>query len=588
MIVIPYILTFLTGFLSLKFFTRNNGQYPFFFLTSLSAITGIAITIIITFFSLVIYNHLNLIFIFFVHLMIIATLIIKLKPFNNITYRKPSSSTLTAAVTITFISALSSIYANNYPMGGWDAWTLWNFKSRFLLLSGTRWKELFDPMLARFHPHYPIGLPLFNAWTWAFNPEAVVIPPLINAVIFNFLLAALLTGILQRHCSGKRVIVPALIVFLSPVCMTFMTIQYCDILISLFLMAALGSIIEAHRSGNSRYLILTGLFIGTLAFLKLEGTVLAALTFILAHFYVFKEPRQKSSAIQLWISTVASALPIMLFLLFLAPRSQCFINGVTSSTQPATMSRLTTIFTFIFREVSSPDWHFLWWGAALSTILYANRLFQRRLLIFPGIIAIYLCIVIFQYWINTYYPIMWWLETSFRRILVTLIPLFCLWISLGILTKKPPAQKPGAETVPSEHLRAFDLQDLIPEGSGRNLDIHLLILTFPHQPFPHRRQDRQPAGLIIRFLRRHHGIGNRLSVIKILERHNRADINLICRDIHVLNDTGVGKLAFKLRDLGLTMPLSLFGRIIFSVFRKVPLQSGFTDRFRDLPALGRL
>lgn len=435
MILIPYSLTFLTGIATLCLVMKDRDPLPGFLFTALSAVTGISITIFVTFFSFAFLNRFHLLFIILAHLIYSAALLIYARPKLSLKIPRPSFP-LPAMISCVFlVGILSLLYAKMYPMGGWDAWLGWNFKARFLLLADTRWKELFDPVFWRFHPHYPIGFPLFNAWTMAFTEGTSVFAPLANAVLFNILTACLLIGLLEKNCSSYFFLLPIAVIFTSPLHMIFMTNQYCDVVIGLFLLAGIGTLIEAQRRADTRFLILCGMFLGTLSFLKLEGAVLAVLLFIGAHCY-FPKPINRKTLAAFWMSALISALPMILFLLFVAPSNQSFINGLTSAEQPSTLARLQIVLIAPFREMISMKWRFLWWGLLLVGVMHAKAIFKKELLIFPFIFVFYLGAVSLHYWINTYFPIHWLIDLSITRILGTLLPSIILWICLGMFPKK--------------------------------------------------------------------------------------------------------------------------------------------------------
>ncbi|HSV43653.1 MAG TPA: hypothetical protein VLJ10_03775, partial [Candidatus Bathyarchaeia archaeon] len=62
-----------------------------------------------------------------------------------------------------------------------------------------------------------------------------------------------------------------------------------------------------------------------------------------------------------------------------------------------------------------------------------NRVLRKEILLIPLFLAGYLGIVILYYWINTYFPIAWWLAVSASRILASLLPVTSVWIFAGIL-----------------------------------------------------------------------------------------------------------------------------------------------------------
>lgn len=243
-------------------------------------------------------------------------------------------------------------------------------------------------------------------------------------------------GFLQKHCASKWIYLPVLFLFLTPIYMIFMTNQYCDIVISIFLLAALGSIFEAHQSSHQGFFILSGLFIGTLSFLKLEGALLSSLIFLGGHFYILNRNEKIKTLAVFWLSTFVSTLSMILFLLFLAPKDQSFINGLTSADHPSTLLRFKGILAGVFFQICSARWRYLWSGLIVAGLLYCKKIFQKDILIFPLITIIYLGVVILQYWINTYYPINWWVQNSIGRVMAALFPSLLVWITISILSKK--------------------------------------------------------------------------------------------------------------------------------------------------------
>jgi hypothetical protein len=450
MAIIPYLITFLIGTLSLSLILEKRSPLPGILFIGLSTVTGISITIFITFFSFAIFNQFHLFFIYVTHLSGIALLLLFPKTIRCIPYKKPGRSFFVAAFITLASGALAFIYARAYPFGGWDAWQVWNFKSKFLLLSGFRWKELLDPLFWRTSPHYPLGLPLFNAWTWAFNDNTSVSAPMVNAVLFVTLVTGIMIGILQQHCSSKLLYLPIFILPLSPTYMLFMTNQYCDVVVNLFFLATLITIIETRQSSNRGYLIPAGIFIATLSFLKPEGSVLACLSFLSAHFYLPEKSKKIPACIPLWTSTLLFMIPLILFFLFLSPGNQTFTNGLISADHPATITRLIIILKKLFYEMYSPKWYFLWWILLLAGILNLKKIFLRGILIFPFIIVTYLCVVIFYYWLNTHFPIEWWLDSSLNRVLAVILPTVIIWLSLSILPEKTPTVKGNLEIQPKK------------------------------------------------------------------------------------------------------------------------------------------
>lgn len=438
MIFIPYLLTFLIGFFGLKALIRDKKTIstPLFF--CLSCLIGIAESIFICFFSFIFLNRFHLPFITALHLIEIALLFFMTKQYLSFTHWRIllKKYNINFLCLLVFCGLLAIIYAKTYPFGGWDAWQVWNFKSKFLLLSGTQWKELFTPSLWRSSPHYPLALPLFNAWTWSFANGTPASIPFANTIIFNILVGGLMFSFLHNHSQNKFSYLPAILLFLIPSYMILATSQYCDILLGLFFLASLVVIYQSYVSQKNEFLLLGGIFLGLLSITKPEGTILAGIVFLATHFYLLQQKNKQETLFVFWLSTLIAGIPAILFLLFLSPGNQTFINGLTSITQPSTLLRLKIILAFFIVEVSHIKWGFLWGLILLAGLLNLNRIFKKDLFIFFFPIAVYLLIIFTYYWVNTYFKIDWWLAVSLSRILSSLLPAIIVWVSLAILSKK--------------------------------------------------------------------------------------------------------------------------------------------------------
>ena len=435
---IPYILTLCLGTLGLKALLQNDKTLCTELFLSLAALLGMAESIFICFLSFVFLNRFHLPFILTVHLAEIVVLFFITKNSLNVNGLKSifRIQHLDFAAVLVFAGITAALYTNIYPNGGWDAWQVWNFKSKFLLLSGTRWKEIFDPVLWRSSPHYPLALPLLNAWSGAFAENSLAVITRINAVIFNVITAGLMFGLLRQHSRSRLIILPVLFCFLIPIHMFITTNQYADIFLGIFFLGSLASFYQFVILRKKEFLLSAGIFLGILSFTKPEGSVLAVITFLCGHFYYLKDKGLRRDFPLLWISTLIALIPMIVFLLFLSPGNQTFINGLASQAHPSTLLRLKMIFSFLADETILAGWRQAWPLIFFAGILNLNRIFRQKFFIFYTAIILYLGVVCSYYWINTRFEIMWWLTVSLKRILSTLLPAAAVWVSLGIFSKK--------------------------------------------------------------------------------------------------------------------------------------------------------
>lgn len=438
-LLIPYFLSLTTGILALNllFSQQNRLSLPLFL--ALAFLTGMAESIFICFLGFLIFNRFHLPFIIGAHLIEIFIFLAvssrrplaKLRPGLNLSPWEPD-----LLIVLGLVGCLSWLYSSLYPNGGWDAWQVWNFKSKFLLLSGTHWKDLFDPMLWRSSPHYPLALPLWNAWTAACAPHLLDLAARLNAILLNMLTALVMFSTARQYSNSRWIILPVLLPFTMPSYMFLATNQYADLFITVFFLASLTALFSYHKTHDIAFLAITGLFLGVLSFTKPEGAILAVITFLTGHI-IFRRPSFPRRDVSLfWVATGLALVPAAIFFLFLSPGNQTFFNGLTSTEHPSTLSRLRIIAIFLGREILGIHGGGLWGLILLSALLNFKQAFQKKFALFFLPIIFYLSVVGAYYWINTRFEILWWLSVSLKRILNSLIPAAITWITLAVVQKK--------------------------------------------------------------------------------------------------------------------------------------------------------
>ncbi len=447
-IYIPFLISLLSGMLLVSICTRKNQDMSFFMKTFLAAGIGLGLSAQITYLSFLFLNQLNLFFIMLFHAGMLFTLfIIKLLlkndslsefPIKNISFALLSGTLL--VVLFLFIYPLWQ-YAKFYPHGGWDAWQVWNFKAKFLHLSGDTWTNLFKPMMWRTSPHYPLLLPLINVWGWAMSNQPVSVIPLTTSIIFTILTAGLLfLGLLQNTKSYFSTFAP--LTFLTlPFYNIIATSQYCDIVLSFYLFASLLCLHSFLLSNQPSYTALAGFFIGFLSFTKPEGSIAAGILFLLGGSAIFLHsknkawPQKRSPLLVFCLAVLATAALTVAFQLVHSPGNQTYVNGLFSSEKPVTFLRLNIIFSFLWRELANPHWNKIWGLLGVGIILSKGRCFLGKRAIFPLFIFIYMFIVTAYYIINTNFEIIWWLNVTLFRIYFSLLPVFTYWIFESLLSR---------------------------------------------------------------------------------------------------------------------------------------------------------
>jgi hypothetical protein len=355
---------------------------------------------------------------------------------NNLTFTKSHGLCLLALVLLTIPLAVS---ANHYPLGGWDAWSCWNLKAKFIFLGQENWKDVLAPGLWRSNTHYPLLWPLINVWFCDLGGQFDQVFPLLNSIAFALLTAGiLLFGLLELTGSLLVSIAAAVMVTALPFGVTLYTSQYSDSLLGLYLLSSLTCMLLAEKHNLPQLKIVSMVFLGLMTFTKNEGLISAGITALLI---LWHERSRKEELKNLIIAFLAAALPTIIFTLFMAPKNEAFINGLASTEKPTNLSRLGVIAVYPWFEMISAKWDGFWVLALGGILLAGKKLWQSTLGMIGVSLILYMGVVMAYYAVNTFFEISWWLSTTLSRIIFALIPTIALWIGAGLLSSPARGEK---------------------------------------------------------------------------------------------------------------------------------------------------
>ncbi len=320
--------------------------------------------------------------------------------------------------------------AHYYPLGGWDAWSCWNLKAKFIYLGSEHWKDMLGSDLWRSNTNYPLALPSINVWFWHWSGASQNVS-MFNAIILTLLTAGvLLLGLQELTVSKKISFLITLAVFTLSLGNTLSISQYSDMLSSLFILCTFVCYLLSYKNNNPRWLILTALFIGLLSFTKNEGLVAS---FVLTTLILFSRPNKPLIFLSMLL---LAALPEIIFYLFMAPHNQAFINGLFSVNKPSTLSRLQYVLVYPLHELIGLQWSGLWILAMTGLIVGRKKAFKKPLAVIGLFIVSYLIVVLTYYQINTFFEIDWWMNNTLNRIIFALMPTTFLWLGLSLFATR--------------------------------------------------------------------------------------------------------------------------------------------------------
>ena len=440
--LIPFIISFCLGSLIIRTALKNKTS-PSLFLCFLALAIGLGVSGFITFTSFILFNQLIPWFVITLNLVSIAALCFilrKNRQLHPMIFLPTLSRSEGIAILVIMLTMLPVFFFTQlYPYGGWDAWSCWNTKARFLFLGGTSWSNMFDPAAWRIQILYPFLLPLINVWVWCFGTTATYAVPAAMTCVIPFLVAGLLYSAIKELTGKSYALIAPVWLLTNWFIVQLSASQYSDLLLGLLLLSSVLLFLYFKRTGNPGYLSLMGLTIGLMSFTKVEGTALGTLTFLAAFALIQQDSNlrasRKSGIGNLFLTSLLAAIPLIIFAAFYAPRqSGIFINGLTSAEHPVTIERIGLIFHYYAMEFLSPKWNGTWIVLLIGLLLGGRQTFRKELLILPLILGGYFIIFTGSYAVNTFYEIIWWLDTSLNRVIFAVMPTVILWTFLSLRT----------------------------------------------------------------------------------------------------------------------------------------------------------
>jgi hypothetical protein len=211
---------------------------------------------------------------------------------------------------IAFVSA-----SDLNPQGGWDAFSIWNLRARFLLHTET-WRYAVTPYPVGAHMEYPLLLSsvIARGWTYTGSPSSAV--PIVTAGVFAVALVMLLVSALSLERGAGIGLLAGVLLLANPSLTNQAPSQYADIPLSFFFLAALVLVVRGGKSARPvRDLSLAGALAGFAALTKNEGALL--LVALVAAIFVgaWRAAGWRSAVRQSGIF-VLGALPALLLLLW--------------------------------------------------------------------------------------------------------------------------------------------------------------------------------------------------------------------------------------------------------------------------------
>jgi len=368
---------------------------------------------------------------------------------------RPDARTVAWLVLLIVAAALSTLnfalYSAQSPHGYEDAWTIWNSAARFIYLAGDQWLALMANG-SWFHSDYPVMLGLNVAEGWSIVGMDTTRIPMVVAYIFDFAVVGLLFSALMISKDFEQGALAAILIA-SVTQLPFLGAwQYADVPLSYFFLAT-GVLFYLYTLlGETRLVVLAGLFACLAAWTKNEGVpfVLLSLCITLSLSVLKKNNLLKHFG-------MGALFPAMVILLFkvAAPPSDLFVDKTKSLLQLVDLSR----YQVIFGKMGAFIFSFGGWPVSFALVLLVYILFlaakprYQGNLWFPALLCLFQLAGYFVIYLITPHGLANHIDTSLDRLLFHLFPLalFTVFCALPspreIFAGTPPA---GSQASPEQ------------------------------------------------------------------------------------------------------------------------------------------
>lgn len=333
------------------------------------------------------------------------------------------------------------------PDGGFDGWALWTMKARFMFRdAGVHWRDVYTPLLAVFHPDYPLLIPGTIARSWAYMGRGSAVVQVLVAAFFTFATVGVTVGALSILRNRAQGFLAGLVLLGTPFLVTLGASQYADVPLAFFFVSTLALLaIYRQEEKNRGILVLAGLTAALSAWTKNEGLLfVVVLVFLETSFGLWRRDTAKlkkdMAAIAVGLAPVL--LAVVFFKLRYAPPND-LVSGQGLQTVGRLMAahRYKEIASSMVKEFSV--YGFGEWSVNVVPILpfylllvhrnseTGNRTgIQMGVLSLLGMLAGY-CVV----YLTTPNNLAWQLRTSLDRLLLQLWPsaVFVFFLAAGSL-----------------------------------------------------------------------------------------------------------------------------------------------------------
>jgi len=338
------------------------------------------------------------------------------------------------------LDSAKSIEAN--PHGGWDAYSIWNLKAKFLAGGHATWRNALAPvaggaLVGASHPGYPLLLPAAVASAWTVQGENASATPAALDVLFAFATAGILFGAsacLRGEAAG---LLALLLLLASEGFASQVGTQSADIPLALYILAALVLVAFAADLEYPRgTLVAAGLCAGLAVWTKNEGVPFLILMLAAVAWRGGKKPAGWMAVGAMPAVALLVAFKLMLVHDPEAVFPKTFGEAAGKMLDLSRWIQITESFIQSIWQMGTPWLHPLLLAIILAAALGIEPATRLRRQIWLAVPVIGLLAADFLAYLISTADLSWHLGTSNLRVIVQVWP---AWLLFTFLVIKPPS-----------------------------------------------------------------------------------------------------------------------------------------------------
>jgi len=347
-----------------------------------------------------------------------------------------------------------------YPHGGWDAWSIWNMRARFIYRAGIYWRDAFSPLIGWSHPDYPPLVPTIIARCWRYIAHETVAVPMAVAMLFTFATVGLICSSLSKLRSSSQGLLAGIVLLGTPFFVKLGAVQYADVPLAFFVLATIvllclqDQLSESHQSFN----YMAGMAAGFSVCTKNEGLIFV-LAILIARTIVLIFGKGWKPFLSQMLFFLGGLIPLALLLIYfkiqLAPPNDLLSSLKARSAATSLLEAseyVQTIKAFAVRMINFGEWVIPFLPILVLYLIGLGVHVEGREK--PSIVTVVIALGLtgagyFFAYIITPYNLKWHQFQSLNRLLLQLWPSFVfLFFLVARCPEKALNAKEGLEKTP--------------------------------------------------------------------------------------------------------------------------------------------